>query len=305
LGGHVLSTLILGPSRNEGNLLPALSGDHKDLESPTTSGLVGKPVLEMATKLDLWSKLEWHRKLERQPIRFLLLIGVSVLGLSFIQLFPVLAFKSSVPAIASVQPYTPLELVGRDIYVSQGCQNCHSQTVRPLIHESQMYGAISQGGEFIYDRPVQWGNRRIGPDLARKGGGVQSSLWHWRHLENPPMMTPKTVMPAFQHLHESQLALGDLDKKIAVLSDIGTPYNMSLQEGQTIATKFEGQARKQAEVIAAEIIGQGGPVAYKGTLIKDTSAIALIAYIQRLGTDLSRPVAPAPTQQNTSNEPSK
>jgi len=306
LGVNVLSALTFGPTRNEGSLMPALSGDSKNLELPASaSALTGKPVLEMASKLDLWSKLEWHRKLERQPVRFLLLIVVSVCGLSFIQLFPILAFQSSVPAIASVQPYTPLELVGRDIYVSQGCQNCHSQTVRPLVYESQMYGAISQGGEFVYDRPIQWGNRRIGPDLARKGGGVQSSLWHWRHLENPPMMTPNTVMPSFQFLHESKLALGDLDKKITALSELGTPYDMSLEEGQTIASKFEGQAKKQAEVIAAEIIGQGGPVAYQSTLIKDTSAIALIAYIQRLGTDLSRPVPVPTTPVNTSNELSK
>ena len=295
LCANVLSALTFGASRNETNLLPALIKGNDDLESPSnSSALVGKPVLEMALKIDQWSTLEWHRKLERQPARFLLLIGLCVCVLSFVQLFPILASKSSVPKIATVQPYTPLELVGRDIYVSQGCQNCHSQTVRPLVHESQMYGAVSEGGEFAYDRPVQWGSRRIGPDLARKGGGVQSSLWHWRHLENPPVMTPKTVMPAFQFLHESRLTFDDLGKKIAVLSELGTPYDMSLEEGQSIESKFEAQAKKQAEVIAAEIIGQGGPVAYKGTLIKDTSAIALIAYIQRLGTDISRPVVAAP-----------
>ncbi|MCY2986072.1 MAG: cbb3-type cytochrome c oxidase subunit I [Planctomycetota bacterium] len=295
LGINVLSALILGASGNETNALPGLSRGNDDLESPAISStLVGKPVLELALKIDLWSKLEWHRKLERQPVRFLLLIGSSICLLSFMQLFPILALKSPVREIASVQPYTPLELVGRDIYISQGCQNCHSQTVRPLVHESQMYGAVSEGGEFAYDRPVQWGNRRIGPDLARKGGGVQSSFWHWRHLENPPVMTPKTVMPAFSFLHESKLKFSDLGKKIAVLSELGTPYDMRLEDGQSLESKFEDQAKKQAEVIASEIIGQGGPVAHKGTLIKDTSAIALIAYIQRLGTDLSRPVVATP-----------
>ena len=295
LVANVLSALVLGPSRNESTLLPALSRDQAELESPATaSTLVGKPVLDMASRIDVWSKLDWHRRLERQPVRFLLWIGVSIGVLSLVQLFPILAFKGSVPEIALVQPYTPLELIGRDIYVSQGCQNCHSQTVRPLVHESQMYGAISQGGEFAFDRPVQWGDRRIGPDLARKGGGVQSSLWHWRHLENPPVMTPKSVMPAFQFLHESKLTFDDLGKKVAVLAELGTPYDLTLEEDQTIASKFEGQAKIQAEVIAAEIIGQGGPVAYKGTLIKETAAIALIAYIQRLGTDISRPVVATP-----------
>jgi len=285
---HVLPVLLLKPTCNESTFQPMVRSRDSDDWPATPSPLIGKPVLDIASKLDRFAMLDWHRKLEQQPIKLALLIGFAVCLLSAIQCLPLFAFKDVVPPIASVQPYTPLELVGRDIYVSQGCQNCHTQTVRPLVHESQRYGAVSQGGEFAFDRPVQWGSHRIGPDLARKGGGMQSSLWHWRHLENPPAMTPETVMPVFKHLHSSKLNLSELGRKIELLAKLGTPYDMRIHEGSSNAN-FELVAQKQAEVVAAEIIGQGGPVAYQGNLIKDTSAIALIAYIQRLGTDLARP----------------
>jgi cytochrome c oxidase cbb3-type subunit I/II len=290
LAANVFFVLRLKPICNESSCQPMVRRSRSIEDwSATPSSLIGKPVLDMASKIDQFAMLDWHRKLEQQPFKFAFLIGFAVCLLSFLQLFPMLAVRDVVPPIASVQPYTPLELAGRDIYISQGCQNCHSQTVRPLVHESQRYGAISQGGEFAFDRPVQWGNRRIGPDLARKGGGVQSSLWHWRHLENPPSMTPETVMPVFKHLHSSKLDVSELGQKIEMLAKLGTPYDLRVAEGSTIASKYKELAEKQAEVVAAEIVSQGGPVAYQGNLIKDTSAIALIAYIQRLGTDLTRP----------------
>ena len=286
----VALALCLKPTCNESSCQPLVRNQSPSVDwSESPSLLVGKPVLDIASKIDQFAMLDWHRKLEQQPMRLAVLIGFAVGLLSLLQLLPMLAVNNVVPPIASVQPYTPLELVGRDIYVSQGCQNCHTQTVRPLVHESQRYGAISQGGEFAFDRPVQWGNRRIGPDLARKGGGVQSSLWHWRHLENPPAMTPETVMPVFKQLHASALDLSDIGRKIETLAKLGTPYDLSVADGSSLAGKFKELAEKQAEVVAADIIGQGGPVAYNGILIKDTSVIALIAYIQRLGTDLSRP----------------
>lgn len=287
---NMLLVLRLKPICNESSCQPWVRKRLSMEDWPANSSpLIGKPVLDMAAKLDQFAMLDWHRKLEQQPVKLAFLIGFTVSLLSVLQLFPMLAFRDVVPPIASVQPYTPLELIGREIYISQGCQNCHSQTVRPLVHEFQRYGAVSQGGEFAFDRPVQWGNRRIGPDLARKGGGGQSSLWHWRHLENPSSMTPETVMPVFKHLHSNKLDMSELGPKIEILAKLGTPYDLTVAEGSTIASKYTGLAEKQAEVVAAEIVSQGGPVAYQGNLIKDTSAIALIAYIQRLGTDLTRP----------------
>ncbi len=266
----------------------------------TVSALAGKPVLEFATKLDRFAMLHWHRRLERQPIRFALLIALAVGSLSLLQIGAMLGSKKFVAPIPSVQPYTPLEWIGREIYVSHGCQNCHSQMVRPLVYESQRYGAISQAAESIFDRPSLWGERRIGPDLAREGGGRQSSFWHWRHFENPPAMTQGTVMPTFKHLLATKLPLAKIGEHIRDLSALGIPYDLTLEDDQTIDSKFEKLAIHQAETIAAEIIGQGGPVAYEGNFIKDTSAIALIAYIQRLGTDLSRP---APTTLTNDTQP--
>lgn len=303
LGLILLQVLQVKPIRNEASVPPSLGVCVEELDGQSApSALTGMPVLDVASKIDQFAMLDWHRKLERRPLRLLLLIGLLFCLLSMISLFPNLAFSNATPLIASVQPYTPLELLGREIYISQGCQNCHSQTIRPLVHEAQRYGAISEAGEFAYDRPVQWGNRRIGPDLAREGGGKQSSFWHWRHFENASVMTPGTVMPVYKHLHSNKLPFSRVGKQIQLLSEVGTPYNRNVDEGEIIDSKWEELARKQAEVIAAEIIGQGGPVAYQGNLIKDTSAIALIAYIQRLGTDLSRPAAVRPDAVVPPNE---
>ena len=268
--------------------------------TPVASRLQGKPVLDIATKLDRFSTMYWHRSLERQPFRMGMLILVALSALSALQWIAMILSKQFVTPIASIQPYTPLELVGRDLYVSQGCKNCHSQMVRPLVYEAQRYGAISQAAESIYDRPALWGEHRVGPDLAREGGGKQSSFWHWRHFENASNMTKETVMPVYRHLLASKLALGDVGQRIQTENRLGAPYDLSLSEDETIEVKFEKMAKQQAELIAAEIISQGGPVAYQGNLIKDTSAVALIAYIQRLGTDLNRP-APAASKDVKTN----
>ncbi len=123
--------------------------------------------------------MNWHRRWERLPIRFTVLTTLAVVVASLFEIIPTFLIRSNVPTIATVKPYTPLELAGRDIYVSEGCYNCHSQMIRPMVAETKRYGEYSKPGEFIYDRPFQWGSRRIGPDLAREGG-KQSSFWHWR-----------------------------------------------------------------------------------------------------------------------------
>ncbi len=272
----------LPPPLLHGQGLTELLGQGLTESTAIPSALVGKPVLEFASKLDQFAMLHWHRKLERQPVRFALLIGSIVCLLSFLQAISLLVSQAFVAPIASVQPYTPLELMGREIYISQGCQQCHSQMVRPLVYESQRYGAISQAGESIFDSPTLWGEHRVGPDLAREGGGKQSSFWHWRHFENAPTMTKETVMPIYKHLLATKLAFSEFGKRIHHI-------NLNLKDGETFAIQLEKMVQKQSEAIAAEIISQGGPVAYEGNFIKDTSAVALIAYIQRLGTDLSRP----------------
>ena len=300
LGIYILR-LLGAPRVNIEAIIPTAlkRGDEHEAWPVIASALIGKPVLDVAAKLDEFAMLNWHRKLERQPLRFSMCIGIGVCILSLVQWMALSASIAWMSPIASVQPYTPLELIGRDIYISQGCQSCHSQMIRPLVHESQRYGPVSQAGEFLFDRPTLWGSHRIGPDLAREGGGKQSSFWHWRHLEDASAVTPGTVMPVYKQLLSGKLPLSEIGKRIVSESELGTPYDLDLKEGETLDVKYQGLANKQAESIAAEIIGQGGPVAYRGILIKDTAVMALIAYIQRLGTDLSRPAPVTPVNSPT------
>jgi len=270
---------------------PRLTTGYLD-DSARPSKLAGKPVLEAATKIDQFVAMDWHRRWERLPIRFTLLTAVAVILASLFEFVPMFLIRSNIPTISSVKPYTPLELAGRDVYVSEGCYNCHSQMIRPMVAETQRYGEFSKAGESIYDRPFQWGSRRIGPDLAREGG-KQSSFWHWTHFEKPSQISPGTVMPSYQHLLTERLNFGEIEKRVQAAHFLGAPYDKEL-------TEAEAMAHKQSEAVAAEIIAQGGPVTYQEQLIKDSTAIALIAYLQRVGKDLYRveepPKTPAPAK---------
>ena len=138
----------------------------------------------------LRSALGWHRRWEAAAAaRSRCWVVVAVVVASLFEIMPTFLIRSNVPTIASVKPYTPLELAGRDIYIREGCYNCHSQMIRPFRSETERYGEYSKPGEFVYDHPFQWGSRRIGPDLAREGGKLHD-LWHVRHMENPRAVTP-------------------------------------------------------------------------------------------------------------------
>jgi cytochrome c oxidase cbb3-type subunit I/II len=193
-------------------------------------------------------------------------------------MLPTFLIKSNVPTIASVKPYTPLELAGRDLYIREGCFNCHSQMVRPLRFETERYGEYSKPGEFVYDHPFLWGSRRIGPDLAR-AGGAKSDLWHLRHFENPREINPRSIMPAYPHLTTNRLDFDGIQARIDAMVMLGVPYGDAVREAPAMA-------RRQADSIAAGLAAGGGP-----TALADREVIALIAYIQRLGRDIT--VAPA------------
>ena len=223
----------------------------------------------------------WHRVWERRPVKFTLMVLVAVVVASLFEIIPTFLIRSNVPTIASVQPYTPLELYGRDIYVSEGCYNCHSQMIRPLWHETERYGEYSKPGEFVYDHPFQWGSRRIGPDLAREGGR-QSHDWQVRHLEDPRQLMGSSIMPGYKHLLESPIDFGAIQARVDAMAMLGVPYGELVKAG-----KAEEAAREQARLLAADLVAQGG---YKG--MEDKKVIALVAYLQRLGTDISKP-APA------------
>ncbi len=251
------------------------------------SALNDAPVLNAAKKLDVWSKMGWHRRWERLPVRFTVLTTLAVIIASLFEIIPTFLIRSNVPTISTVRPYTPLELAGRDIFVSEGCYNCHSQMIRPMVAETKRYGDYSKPGEFIYDHPFQWGSRRIGPDLAREGG-KQSSVWHWRHFENPQSLNEQSVMPSYEHLLETAIDFNKVTDRVWAARMLGAPYDFELTEAPAMA-------RKQAERIAADIVTQGGTVSRGNVMTLDSQAVALIAFLQRIGTDITAPPEPAPT----------
>jgi cbb3-type cytochrome c oxidase subunit II len=179
-----------------------------------------------------------------------------------------------VPRISTVMPFTPLEVMGRDIYIAEGCNNCHSQMVRPFAHELERYGEYSKPGETIYEHPFLWGSKRTGPDLARVGGKYPH-LWHVRHMEDPRSTSPRSIMPPYDWMLRKRVAFDDVPSRLRALSRVGVPYTeMEIEDGAALA-------QKEAEAIAAEIEAQGGPAG-----LADKEIVAMVAYLQRLGTDL-------------------
>ncbi len=220
-------------------------------------------------------KAEWHRVWERKPLTFALWTTAAVVLASAFEMVPTFLIRSNVPTIASVKPYTPLELVGRDIYVAEGCYNCHSQMVRPIRSETERYGEYSKPGEFVYDRPFQWGSRRIGPDLQRVGGKYPD-LWHVRHMQDPQSTTPQSIMPAYPWLETTELDYGSVQPRVDAMAMLGVPYGDAVLRGESLA-------RAQAQEIAQRIAAQGGPAQ-----LETKQIVALVAYLQRLGTDIKQ-----------------
>ena len=214
-----------------------------------------------------------HRWLEKKPIQFaiLSLVVISIGGI--VEFIPTFLVKSNIPTIASVRPYTPLELEGRDLYIREACNSCHSQLVRPFRSETERYGEYSKAGEYVYEHPFLWGSKRTGPDLWREGKKYPNS-WHYYHMENPRSMSPNSIMPNYSWLNENKLDYSTLESKITVLRKLGVPY----------PTNYENVAKneleKQAKEIALDLQKNG--IAVDGT----EEIIALIAYLQRLGTDI-------------------
>jgi cytochrome c oxidase cbb3-type subunit I/II len=226
----------------------------------------------------------FHRMLEARTVTFTVLTALALAVGSLVEALPMFFNRSNVKEIASVTPYTPLEVVGRDIYVREGCYNCHSQLVRPFLYETERYGEYSKAGEYIYDRPFQWGSKRTGPDLHRVGGKYPS-LWHVRHMAQPASTTPGSIMPAYPHLLTSHFDTSLVGAKLRALRTLGVPYS----DGD-VAVAVAAMAA-QAQAIAAEVEAQQGP-----TGLADKEIVALTAYLQRLGTDIrwKRPAAQAP-----------
>jgi cytochrome c oxidase cbb3-type subunit I/II len=166
-----------------------------------------------------------------------------------------------------------LELAGRDLYIREGCFNCHSQMVRPLRHETERYGEYSKPGESVYEHPFLWGSRRIGPDLAREGG-LKSELWHVRHFENPRAINAQSVMPPYRHFVENDLNFDGIQARVDAMAMLGVPYGEAINRAPAMA-------REQGKQVAASIVAQGGQAG-----LENKEIVAIIAYLQRLGRDI-------------------
>lgn len=216
----------------------------------------------------------WHRWIERRPVSLLLWSTVVILIGGAVEIIPTMKIDKNVPKLEAVKPYTPLELAGRDLYIREGCNACHSQMVRPFRSETKRYGEYSKAGEFVYDHPFLWGSKRTGPDLHRVGGRY-GDLWHYNHMMDPTRTSPGSIMPRYPWLLTNQLDFDILPKKIGAMQTLGVPY-----------TDDEVERAKELALAQATLISEGLNQEENVETLPTDEIIALIAYLQRLGTDI-------------------
>jgi len=236
---------------------------------------------------------KWHGWLERRPVQLTLLATVAILIGGIIQIVPTIMVKSNIPTIASVKPYTPLELEGRDLYIREGCVGCHSQMIRPFRSEVARYGDYSKAGEYVYDHPFLWGSKRTGPDLHREGGKYNDN-WHFNHMWDPRSTSPGSIMPAYTWLYDnSPMNYSMTEKKMKAMQTLGVPYTdadianaqKSIQEQ---AAGIEKNLTNDPDFVKSydESKQKAAAKGEKFVPMKDREIVAMIAYLQRLGTDI-------------------
>ncbi len=222
-----------------------------------------------------------HSTIEKNLILMgvLILITVSIGGLA--QIVPLFVVETTIERVQGVRPYTPLELAGRNIYVREGCYNCHSQQVRPFRDELERYGHYSLAAESMYDHPFQWGSKRTGPDVARVGGRY-SDDWHAQHLRSPRAVVPESIMPAYSFL-DRPLAYADISSHLRALRTTGVPYTDEMIANAR--ADLEAQANPEADATAfAARYANARQGAFDGNAAVVTEMDALVAYLQMLGT---------------------
>jgi cytochrome c oxidase cbb3-type subunit I/II len=222
----------------------------------------------------------WHKWIERRPLQMLVFSFILVAIGGLLELIPTFLIKSNIPTITSVKPYTPLELQGRDLYISNGCYVCHSQMIRPFRDEVARYGEYSKAGEFVYDHPFQWGSKRTGPDLARIGNKYPDS-WHYNHMLEAQSMSPGSIMPSYAWMLDDPIDTASTPAKIRAMQRLGVPY----AEGYDQIANAD--LMKQAETIRTKL------AADKIKTPANREIIAMIAYLQRMGTDIKATPATA------------
>jgi len=228
----------------------------------------------------------WHRWIERKPVQLMVLSLIVILIGGAVEMIPTFMIKSNVPTISSIKPYTPLELQGRDIYVREGCYTCHSQMIRPFRSETERYGEYSKAGEFVYDHPFQWGSKRIGPDLAREGTGnlKKTNGWHFRHFREPSSMSEGSIMPSYAFMLKDVLDTSSTRAKINAMRILGVPYEKGYED------MANADLMRQATGITDNLKTDSIRVS------PNKEVIALIAYIQRLGKDISNQSSTPPNK---------
>ena len=236
---------------------------------------------------------KYHAWLERKPIQLTIFAVIAILIGGVVQIVPTIMVKSNIPTIASVKPYSPLELQGRDLYIREGCVGCHSQSVRPFRSEVERYGPQSKAGEFVYDHPFLWGSKRTGPDLLREGGKYNDN-WHFNHFWNPQSISAGSIMPGYKWLFDNEAMDNSLiQKKMQVMVTLGVPYTDAQianaeKDLRAQAVKIEESLKNDPDFVKsydnskkkAEARGE------KFVPMNEREIVALIAYIQRLGTDI-------------------
>ena len=231
----------------------------------------------------------YHTWLERKPVKLTIFATIAILIGGIVQIIPTLLIDSNIPTITSVKPYTPLELEGRDLYIREGCVGCHSQMIRPFRSEVARYGEYSKAGEFVYDHPFLWGSKRTGPDLLRVGGKYPDS-WHFNHMYDPQSTSTGSIMPRYQWLIKDKHDLSDTESKMRAMISLGVPYT-------ELDIKNARESMDEQSIKIANNILDIPDISnyfeeeknYLGTYfipLEEREIIALIAYLQRLGTDI-------------------
>ena len=260
--------------------------------SPVEDELAEAPALVKISNKQLKGEA-WHSWLERRPVQFTILTTIAVAIGGVVQIVPMLVVKSNIPTISSVKPYTPLELQGRDLYIREGCNNCHSQMIRPFRSEVKRYGEYSKSGEFVYDHPFLWGSKRTGPDLHRVGQKYNDN-WHFNHMWDPQSTSSGSIMPGYKWLFDNEAMDHQyIEKKMQVMVTLGVPYseedianarkNMAAQSAQ-----IEKNLNNDPDFVKSYEASKKAAVARGEEFVamKDREIVALIAYLQRLGTDI-------------------
>lgn len=259
--------------------------------SEVTDELAESAPLEKISKRRLAGE-GFHTWLERKPVQLTILATIAILIGGIIQIVPTILVKSNIPTITSVKPYTPLELEGRDIYIRESCVSCHSQMIRPFRSEVERYGEYSKAGEYVYDHPFLWGSKRTGPDLMRIGGKY-SDNWHFNHMYDPQSTSAGSIMPGYKWLITDKNDRSDTEAKMRAMVKLGVPYT------EEDIANAQADMNKQASQIEQNLYSDPDFVAtYEADKkyaeengldfveMKDREIVALIAYMQRLGTDI-------------------